>query len=1130
MSAQTLVELLYRKGVLLSVKDGSLLIDAPDDVLTDELFLQLKQYKKEVIELIKKLEYSRARPKKHSYPSSYKCAASLAQQRMLFMEELAGYSSYYNIPIVYKITGHLNKIALLKSFTRLISRHDVLRTVYVFEDNIYVQHISKSADPLINEVSLLNELDKDHILSVLLEQDAHHIFNLSCDWPIKISLFKYEENEYFLSINLHHIAADGWSARNIFSELATGYQLYQHQIELSDIELGYQYSDYVQWQMEWQNSQHFQLAKNYWTTSLKGMPQLHSLPIDFIRPSIQSVLGNTYTQIIPASQMMKLELCARRFKTTSFVIFQAVFASFLARYSGESDIVFATAAANRQPLEFIDTVGLFVNTLVLRHTISDDFSFSDMILQAIDVSSQAFRFQQFPFDALVDELQPARSLGYNPLVQIMLVMQESLDAGMTLDGVQVTHIKQQQKVSKFDLALHIFCDKNQISINWEYSTSIFKLATIQAMASHFRCLFDACLSAPEKKVHSIPLVAAEFSFAPINISDFPSPNCVHILFERQVALNPENIAVCEGEKALTYQELNMHANSVANHLYAIDGGNGGRIGICMEKSSELLVGLLAIMKIGAVYVPLDPYYPKERLDWMIRDSGISILLTSSDTELPKNLDAIAKVFSIQTLLNSDMALPYASHDEVDAPAYIIYTSGSTGKPKGVLVSQRSLFYSLHTNRSLMAIGQHDFMPMIGSQAFGVSLLEILLPLISGGKVLVLKKSQIQNMEQLILATNDVTVLHAVPSLMHQWIDMVLLADNPDQYLQLRLLLVGGESVPESLLEKIKQWRPHIRLLELYGMTESTVVCSSYAANQESHKYYCIGKPHPHTHFYVLSRQGCQQPVGVPGELHIGSLSLATKYINQPEMTDERFIENPFVVGERLYKTGDLVRLLHDGHYEFLGRVDHQVSLRGARIELGEIETLVARVAGVKQVVAFVATLGEDEKTLAVYYTTDSEITNYENLSEIIRTYLAQYIPDYMRPSIIQRLEKFSLNPNGKIDRKRLPEPDFIKVIIAPETEIEKRLAGLWQTVLQCDSVSVNANFFEVGGHSLMATKLATQIRTAFAISLPLAVLFESPTIRSCAKVIEKSIEEKYAQSLIQKNIDCGAEEGEELFL
>jgi len=1131
LNAQQLVSLLCLKGAVLSVEQGSLRVAAPDDVLTDELLAILKQLKPEIIALLEQLEQLNAAsvPVRNSLPSSYEWATSLAQQRMLFMEELVGNNSYYNIPVAYRIKGDLNKDALRKSLARLVARNDILRSTYRLKDNVYVQRIGEPAALHIKEVSIAGEQNNVAALQLLLDEAANHVFDLANDWPIEVSLIECSEHEHVLTINIHHVAADGWSARHIIGEISAGYRLYKGQHLIDDSERNYQYADYVQWQQSWARTSYYEVARDYWRTALQDMPELHALPTDFARPAIQTVHGNIFRQIIPALKSAVIVSLAMRYKTTPFVIVQAAFAAFQARYSGETDIVFGTVAANRRPLEFINTVGLFVNTLVLRYRVTDDVSGDDLIKQAMDVSIKALRFQEFPFDALVDELQPVRSLGYNPLVQIMLVMQEKSASRLLLEGTEVMQLEQHQRVSKFDLALHVCFDDDEISINWEYNTSLFKLQTIEAMASHFECMLNVCGASPDRKINDIALVTASTENLAVDASNFPEPSCIHVLFEHQALRHPDAIAASEGANSITYRHLNERANHVAIHLRETGGGSIGRVGLCIEKSIELLVGMLAIMKAGAAYVPLDPHYPRERLDWMIHDSGIEVLLTGSDTKLPEGLDESIPLLSLQAL-TTNTSLQQRSVSNVNAPAYIIYTSGSTGKPKGVLVSHRSLFYSLHSNRALMEINRHDVMPTIGSQAFGVSILEILLPLISGGTVKIIRKSQVTDLYQLLQETNNVTVLHAVPSLMRQWLDAVQHTNKARLYPDLRLLLVGGESVPDGLLKRIRLWRPEVRLLELYGMTESAVVCSSYAPIEASRTHYCIGKPHPTMRFHVLNANGQQQPAGVPGELHISGLSLADEYINQPAITAEKFITLPHLAAQRFYKTGDRVRLLDDGNYEFLGRVDHQVSLRGVRIELGEIETLAAGIEGIKQAVAHVADLNGDEKTLVLYYTAYVDAPEPVMMSATITKHLAQYLPDYMRPSLIQRLEAFPLNPNGKVDRNKLPAPHFTVTIVEPETDIERSLSDMWKSVLQCDAISVTANFFEMGGHSLMATKLATSIRDAFDISLPLTVLFESPSIRQCAHFIEHALKEKYARTMIHGAAYHEMAEDEELTL
>jgi amino acid adenylation domain-containing protein len=1152
MNAQNLLGQLYRLGAVVSVEDGDLLIDAPDDVLDDALIAAIRQNKAAMIAMLNTLNALDAKTAlaaaKGEYPAAYEFPASMAQQRMLFMEELAGRNSYYNIPVAYEIRGALNRAALDCALQQLLAAHDVLRTTYLMRAGACIQRIGAPQPMPINWHDLSQDTDQAKALAELLQLEANHLFDLQHEWPIRLSLIRLSDQAHVLSINIHHIAADGWSAGTILRDLGAAYQracdAQGRAVATTPGERAYQYADYVSWQTAWMKSGDCQAAKDYWRAQLQGAPELHGLPLDFRRPNVQAVAGHTL--VTSLSAVAALESTARAYRTTPFVVLQSVFAALLARYSGEIDIVFGTAAANRQPLAFVDTVGLFVNTLPLRYAVQDETTFAQLLAQAVTVTEGAFRHQQFPFDELVDLLQPARSLGYNPLLQIMLVMQEDKAAGFALDGLEVIPLAQRQAVAKFDLALHVYPAKDQWRCHWEYNTALFASDTIAAMALHFDTLLAACMAQPDQATAAFDLLTPALAVpaAPPVLDTvlqarqhFPAPVAIHRLFEARVALAPDALAVREGEHALSYFALNQWADQVARQLVASGCGNGDRIGVCMEKSTQLVVGMLAIFKIGAIYVPLDPYYPRERLDWMMHDTGMAVLLTSAHTTLPAGLDAGTRVVSIDAPAQGaeNSGAPFASAaPDVGSPAYIIYTSGSTGKPKGVLVSHQALCYSLHANRELMGITDQDVMPTIGSQAFGVSLLEILLPLMSGGEVAILRKAKIADLASLIAHTQQVTVLHAVPSLMQQWLDAVMAAGQQNLYPRLRLLLVGGEAVPDSLLKAILAWRPGIRLLELYGMTEAAIVCSSFVPATDAAAHYCIGKPHATTRFHVLNRMGQQQPQGVPGELHIGGLSIANGYVNQPEITAEKFIASPFAPGERLYKTGDRVRCLADGNHEFLGRVDHQVSLRGARIELGEIEMLAAAVAGVKQAVAHVAELGQDEKTLVLYYTAkasqdDAGAALALDLAQAIREHLTRYLPDYMRPSLIQRLDAFPLNPNGKVDRKHLPAPRLDEVQVAPANETEQRLATLWCEVLQCDAVGVTADFFAVGGHSLMATKLAGRIRAVFEIDLPLSVMFAAPSIRACAAHIEAALRDKYAASLL---LQAGEEsaDGDELII
>ena len=968
MTAQELLNFLYVNNVSIDVDGEDLLIDEPEDFLDERLIKLLGEHKLSILNMLRRFNKTTYTPdlSKHDFIAPYSCATTLAQDRILFLEEIAGNNSYYNIPFAYKISGAIDTSALKKSFILLIKNHEILRTTYIKSDIDYIQLVSREKDIDIDETDISYFDNKETKALELLEKDANHKFLLDTEWPIKVRIIKLSITESIISINVHHIAADGLSAKKLINDINQAYNWFINpstEENFPNLGSNYQYSDYAIWQKKWLESQDYIESKNYWINTLKGAPHLHSIPTDFLRPSNQSITGDFYSNELPLSLGTGLVVAAQHNKTTPFVIFQAAFAALLSRYSSEKDILFGIASANRYPTAFINNIGLFVNTLALRYQLSNDLTFSALLAQAVEINNDALKHQSFPFDALVDHIQPQRDLSYNALIQIMLVMHDNAPDNLHLQGADIAPITQKQKVSKFDFSLHITPKDERFILEWEYNTALFKHKTIEMFSTHFIRLLDALISIPDSDINRLPLVDKDDIPKTINRSLFPPEKCVHQLIEDKILSSPDAIAIIQGDRQFTYRELNDSANKIAANLLE-NNPNIKRVGVCLHKSAEMIFTFFAILKMGAVYVPLDPYYPKERLEFMIKDSAVDVLITDESFSFEFNIPI--SILRTGDMLRNTAAnfLPVACN--LESPAYIIYTSGSTGKPKGVLVSHKSLFYSLIANQSLMQIDNRDSMPTIGSQAFGVSLLEILLPLISGGTVLILQKADILNIDLLTHLTDKVTVLHAVPSLMRIWLDLLIEKGGSHSYPNLRLLLVGGEAVPDKLLKDIKSWRPHVRLLELYGMTELAVVCSSYDMKEGSAINYCIGKPHPNTEFYVLNEQYQHQPIGIPGELHIGGLSLATEYINQPEITSEKFIVNPFDATQRLYKSGDRVKRLANGHYEFLGRVDFQVSVRGVRIECGEIETLALQVEGVKQAIAHVFDIQENDQILILY--------------------------------------------------------------------------------------------------------------------------------------------------------------------
>ncbi|MFT5725010.1 MAG: hypothetical protein ACI9JN_002133, partial [Bacteroidia bacterium] len=734
MKAQKLLKNLYEKGIALSLDGESLLIDADECILDDETLATIKDNKENIVSDLKILSGGRKAAllvTPRSLP--YECVPSLAQKRMLFVENLAGKESFYNIPTAFELSGKLDIERLEESLRFLVDTHDILRTLFRQKGNDVVQYVCEKTEFAshyfkVKKINLSHRSEQRAELKKDLAENAHYKFKLEEEWPVKLSLFVLSEEIHVLSITLHHIAADGWSARKLIEDICKQYSSLDLSKGTATKNL-LQYADYVDNEKQWLNSQNFLDAKKYWLTHLTDLPQLHSLPTDFIRPKVQSVRGKRYQLGMTTLAIDLLKRRSQEFSTTPFIIIQSVFAAFLSRLSGESDVAFGTAFANRLPADFSNTIGLFVNTLVMRHFVEPRRTFRELVSAAKSINQQARYFQQFPFDILVEELQPKRSLGFNPLVQIMLVMQQDNVAHFDLEGLKVHELDNFQGVSKFDLALHFKLDGDTSVLQWEYKVDLFKAETIERMAQHFVTFFSQYLDDPDMRIGDIELVnRSDTQVKEIVSSNYHTAQCVHQLFETHVQNTPTAIAIRQGSENLNYLDLANSANNLATHLKMLTKGKKVRIGLCMEKSVNLVKGMLAIFKAGCIYVPLDPHYPKERLDYMIEDSNIQIILTSGSTALLECFSKFALIIDVETISESEEASAPLSLCDLTDMAYIIYTSGSTGKPKGVLVSHESLFFSLMANQEQFGISSNDIIPTIGSQAFGISLLEILLPL------------------------------------------------------------------------------------------------------------------------------------------------------------------------------------------------------------------------------------------------------------------------------------------------------------------------------------------------------------------------------------------------------------------
>jgi amino acid adenylation domain-containing protein len=1089
VNESTVMAALFERGVSLTLDQDELLVDAPAGTLSETDVALLREHRAGIVRLLKRMDGAAARPLvavRREAPFEL----SPVQQAVLLMHELAGDTGYCNIPLAFEIRGELDASRLRRALERVVARHDILRTVYLPGEPARQRVLPAIAVPWQERGVAADETPGEVLAGFMRAR-----FDLTRDAPVQACLLRVAPAHHVFGLLFHQIALDGGGCAQFLADLGAAY----------DAPLAaapFQFGDFVAWQQSLRAADGERDSLDYWRRTLRGAPPLHGLPTDFVRPAVQTYAGNTLDLPLAADDFARLESFARELRSSPFVVLQAAFALLVSRYGEIDDVVIGTAVANRARPELQGVLGNLVNTLVYRFDVAAAGSFAALVRQADAHINEAALHQHVPFGALLDAVQPPRSSAYNPLVQLMLVMQDEAQTALTLPGLDLEPVFVDPGIAKFDLALHVYRRAGGAVLRFEYATALFRAATIATFAAHFTELLTRVLAQPEAPLATLQLAVQTPPAAQVS----REARRIEAWIADQSRRTPTANAVCHADEALSYANLEAAADNLAARLRGFDrdASQPFRVGVCVDKSPALVTAMLAIWKAGGVYVPLDPDYPAARLEFMMRDAALAVLLVAGphpDAGAIPLLDLRASEVSPST---STAPGPATRAKSVDDIAYVIFTSGSTGKPKGVEVPHSALWHSLHSNLAVTGFEAGDVMPCIGSQAFGVSLLEMLLPLTSGGATRTLPRATSRDIDALIAATQDASVLHAVPSLMHRWLER--LEERPSaNYPRLRLLLVGGESVPDDLLRRLRAWRPGIGLVELYGMTESAVVCSSYRPGADYLAHCCIGRPHPTAQFHVLNRAGAPQPAGVPGELYIGGPQLARGYLNLPDMTAERFVPNGFADG-RLYRTGDRVRRLAGGEFEFLGRVDNQVSLRGVRIECGEIEALLVTHAAVAKAVAHVVALANGEPTLVAYYTTRIAVLDEAAFAVELRELLAKYLPDYMRPAVFQRLESLPLNPNGKVDRRALPIPKRAAGEARAATALEADLLPLWRSALGLPEAGVEDDFFALGGNSLLATKLVNQVKTRHAIELAVTALFDAPTVRALARLVERARE------------------------
>jgi len=1043
---------------------------------------------------------------------SHKIPLSYAQQRVWFIVQYELESLVFNILVGFHIKGNLNVKALNQAFSEIIRRHESLRTTFSIIDGIPHQVISSE---IPNKIPLV---DLQHVTPINREHEAQHLFDANAQKPMDLTrevirplLIKVSPEEYWFQINVHHISTDGWSQSILFNELSVLYKAYTKEKSSPLPKLPIQFADFTFWQRDWLKGETIGNLLSYWSRKLKDIPHL-ALPTDHPRPTVQTYRGETQYFLIPKDLTNKLRELGYKNNSTNFIILLAAYKVLLMRYSGQEDICIGTPIAGRNKIEVENLIGLFVNTLVLRTDLSGNPSFYEIIERVRETTIDAYDHQDIPFEKLVAELNPDRDMSHTPLFQTMFAYQNTPESNLELEGLQLAPIAVPSKIVRYDLVLSILEISEGLSGYFRYNCDIFEKDTIKRLAKGFLRLLESIVNNPDQKIEILPLLneseTNQILFDWNNTSrDFPIDQCIHHLIEEQVELNPDAPAAIFRNQQLTYQELNILSNQFAHHLIKRGVGPEICVGICVERSIELVIGILGVLKAGGVYVPLDPKYPKERLAFIINDANISIVITQDHliSQLPKYETTVLCIDSDDDILNYECKDNPTRKLNSNNLAYIIYTSGSTGDPKGVAIKHRSLVSNLIWSNNHLFHEKRVLIPAVIDIAFDPSLKQLLSPLLRGERVWILPNDVSSDPFEFykLLNTVEKKGINCVPSMWMALLDVFELNEFKSQNGSISYLFTGAEIFPKQLIDRTFALFPEIEIWNLYGPTESTI--SVTAAKIEADSIITIGNPIANTQIYILNNNLQPVPIGVSGNIFIGGEGLARGYQNNPALTAEKFIPNPFgcFQGSRLYSTGDRARWQSDGNIVFLGRLDHQVKIRGFRIEIGEIEAALFNMPGVQDVVVVTNEDPLTGKELGAYIVPNK---NFEITTEDAKLYLKNILPKYMIPSKIIFLDKLPLSTIGKIDRNGLPgfaqtRSESNIPYTPPQSNVERVLTGLWVEVLHIERVGIHDNFFNLGGHSLLATMLVSRIRKVFPFDLSLQNFFQGPTIEDLTQFL-----------------------------
>jgi amino acid adenylation domain-containing protein/non-ribosomal peptide synthase protein (TIGR01720 family) len=1016
---------------------------------------------------------------------------SYAQERLWFIDKLQG-STAYHIPAVMRIPHEINIELLGKAMRKLVERHEALRTIFVEKDGIGYQEIISSEQFELNYISAL---PKNTSLETCIAQETSKAFDLSKDYMLRSTLIADTDGSHVLVLVVHHIASDGWSVPILAKELEALYEEFTTGKESNLPALPVQYADYSIWQRNYLSGETLDKKLAYWHNKLNGATPLE-LPTDFVRPAIQSMEGRVHNFVLNSELTTTLHQISKEQQATLFMTLISIYKVLLYRYTGQTDISIGTPIANREQQELEGLIGFFMNTIVLRDELESNADFNTLLAQVKETCLAAYEHQDVPFEQIVDNLNVERDQSRTPLFQTLFMLQNNEAVSeVSLGDAPVAEVATTHTTAKFDLTLNATETNGEILIQIEYATALFAEATITRMAKHFMLLTEAIAANTAQTISALPMI--QEAEKQVLLEDFnqteiayASEKTVIDFFKAQVAKTPDATAICFEDQKLSYKELDEKSDALAQYLLSLGLAREELIPLCVDRSLEMMIAILGIQKAGAAYVPVDPNYPQDRIDFMLQDVKATKVVTTSNYATIFSASAEVSQIHVDNLPKREEQLEVSLNSQ--QLAYVFYTSGSTGTPKGVMIEHKALLNFL---LSMSKTIDRESVKLLSVTAFtfDISILEFYYPLITGGQVYIANAIETTNPEALsqLINTFEPTCIQATPS---RW---QMIKDYGWTYNKDITLLSGGEPISKELTKYLianatKVWN-------MYGPTETTIwSCEYQLINPDN---ISIGKPINNTQIYLLDDAHNLVPTGIAGELCIGGDGLARGYLNRSELTAEKFIPNPFRANKRIYKTGDLARWLPDGNLEFIGRKDDQVKLRGYRIELGEIEAVLDTIEAIQRAVVLVKKDTQGNAQLVGYITTTATIENKE-----IQEVLIEKLPEYMVPKLYMRLEEFPLTPNGKVNRKVLPLPDLTTqtVYVAPTTTTEKMLVTIWQELLQVSTIGIQHDFFELGGHSLLAIRLISQIQKQLQVTIDIRDVFAHSTIKSLATIIAES--------------------------